>query len=58
MLCIAAVMEKAMSALGYQRTFREVRPMSALPLKADIRGLVKAKPNCLPPHLTTQLTIF
>jgi hypothetical protein len=36
MLCIAAVMRRECPLWGYQRTFREVRPMSALPPKADM----------------------
>src|SRR6516164_3880326 len=36
MLCIAAVMRRECPLWGYQRAFREVRPMSALHLKADI----------------------
>src|SRR5262249_17329941 len=36
MLCIAAVMRRECPLWGFQRTFREVRPMSALPPKADV----------------------
>jgi hypothetical protein len=42
MLCIAAVMRRECPLWGYQRTFFEVQPMSALPPKADFTHALAA----------------
>ena len=44
-----------MSALGHKRTFDKVRPMSALPPKADIQW---SGMSTLPPKADSTITVF